>query len=66
MGHAHHMVAGFVVLEFGGAAQAADDLLAGGNQFSRPLFHHALELPGLVVEGQMGAPAHARWGADRR
>ncbi|MPN13026.1 hypothetical protein SDC9_160346 [bioreactor metagenome] len=43
--HAQHVVAGFVVLEFGGAAEAPDDLLAGGEQFQSALADHALEFP---------------------
>jgi hypothetical protein len=55
MAHAQDVVAGLVVLEFGGPAKAADDLLAGGQQFQRALLDHALQFARLVVEGEVGA-----------
>ena len=52
--HAQDVVAGFVVLEFGGAAKPADDLLAGRHQLAGALADHAFEFARLVVEGEMG------------
>jgi hypothetical protein len=61
-----HVVAGFVVLELGGTAQATDDLLAGGEQFGCPLRHHVGQFARLVVEGEVGAhPGHHDGRADR-
>ena len=56
--HAQDVVAGFVVLEFGGPTKAPDDLLAGADQLMGALAHHALQLARLIVKGKMRP--HAR------
>ena len=57
MAHAQHVVAGLVILEFGGPAKTANDLLARREQLVGALADHAFELARLVVEREVGAHA---------
>jgi hypothetical protein len=55
--HADHAVAGYVVLELGGTAQVADDLLPRGHPLGGARRHQAFELARRVTERQVRAHA---------
>lgn len=51
--HSEHMGSRLIVLEFGGAAQAADYLLFGFGDFLCPLCHQKFQELGLIMEIQL-------------